>query len=509
MPLAAYQSERSDPTRQCLVLARQQAARPSIKIKYMCLNPLRLKNPCKNPIKGKDLPYLTVPCGHCTECRMHKNDDWFIRSYFEWLKASELGGFALFFTLTYRDSELPTCTHYHIPCFSHEHIQNWLKRIRNKIDFPIKYLITCEYGDEKHRPHYHGLFYVYKKTDIQSFIKTVLGEWHYGISYTSDTDNGVINDMRGISYCTKYTTKCDIDDDWYGSYLKILRLESNKKSNEPSSELKEFLHTRPFTQTSLDFGTCALDRLPNGDYKYSGISAQSLADGWLILPDCKGVLKKYRLPLYLDRKAHYTTVKCCVSDRYCTKYIPTDYGRSVLAHRYDTYVSAFIYRVNTLCSLSNHFVGPILSSLGYANQTLRSVLHRLSDNLNHNWCLRYLAYTPYIGVNLEDFGFEDIDDSLVLPRDNYLIRNEFTPDTSIDDFNSIDGSTFRDAFEVIYTQSLHYSEDSDLWDFHRIFSAVSEKYSANLLNQRKIEEQKAHELKVLKKRMRRNRRIIQ
>ena len=120
-----------------------------------------------------------------------------------------------------------------------------------------------------------------------------------------------------------------------------------------------------------------------------------------------------------------------------------------------------------------------------------------------------LAYSPYIGVNLEDFGFEDIDDSLVLPRDNYLIRNEFTPDTSIDDFNTIDGSSFRDAFQVIYTQSLHYSEDSDLWDFHRIFSAVSEKYSAELLNQRKIEERKAHELKVLKKRMRRNRRINQ
>lgn len=55
----------------------------------MCLNPIKMTNPAykvskKNPLNTRTplderLRYITVPCGHCAECRRNKKMSWQIR----------------------------------------------------------------------------------------------------------------------------------------------------------------------------------------------------------------------------------------------------------------------------------------------------------------------------------------------------------------------------------------------------------------------------------------------
>ena len=130
----------------------------------MCYRPILIRNPRKDKIVGFDPTSLTVPCGSCVQCRMTRTNDYFVRSFFEWRDAVDKGGLSFFITFTYAPEHLPTIpinfvdgSSRLVPCFSRRHVQLFMKRIR-KVLPSFSFLWCSEYGDEKHRPHYHALF---------------------------------------------------------------------------------------------------------------------------------------------------------------------------------------------------------------------------------------------------------------------------------------------------------------------------------------------------------------
>lgn len=190
----------------------------------MCLAPIQVPNPRRFYRKGLDQLYITVPCGKCRECVQSKQNDWFVRLYYEWQLYQKIGK-VFFITFTYNDIDLPEIDlnssefdvldkwfsdklaygvpgspdssselafspdelkkisryeeywHEDFPFirnrlslhgFCKEHIKKYFKSLRqyvtkynlNKSEFPIKYFVVCEYGKNFHRPHYHCLIFL-------------------------------------------------------------------------------------------------------------------------------------------------------------------------------------------------------------------------------------------------------------------------------------------------------------------------------------------------------------
>lgn len=209
----------------------------------MCYAPITIKNNSKlyRPLLSKDL--VQVPCGKCRECQISKENDWFVRIYYEWLRTKQVGGRTFFITLTYNNFNLPFldtkkyrflepilqdfrfnrssfrlndedysslisridryeerygCSADFIPdfvhsCFSDLHVKSFFKLLRQYLnnanllkysDLPLKYFVCCEYGDNKHRPHYHALVFVPKVIDSLVFLKYCRYAWSYRVKFS-------------------------------------------------------------------------------------------------------------------------------------------------------------------------------------------------------------------------------------------------------------------------------------------------------------------------------------
>ena len=164
----------------------------------MCLSPRYITNRSLHwnlfqPLK------LQVPCGKCEECKRSNRSDWFVRSYYEWLKSQTS---TYFYTLTYNNDNLPKFDG--IACFRKKDLQDFLKRLRFRLDkynVKLKYLITCEYGELRNRSDYHALFFLSKEINAYWFLRFVTDSWNYG--FVKPGDNvGLVSSDLGIQYGT-------------------------------------------------------------------------------------------------------------------------------------------------------------------------------------------------------------------------------------------------------------------------------------------------------------------
>lgn len=92
----------------------------------------------------------SMACGHCMACRITIAREWTVRNLHElsyWDKA-------VFVTLTYDDEHLP----WKNSLYRYE-LQNYLKRLRKRLNCKIKYFACGEYGELNKRPHYHLIIY--------------------------------------------------------------------------------------------------------------------------------------------------------------------------------------------------------------------------------------------------------------------------------------------------------------------------------------------------------------
>lgn len=130
-----------------------------------------------------------VPCGKCPECRAKRRLQWVFRLEQE----SLVHDFNYFVTLTYAPEFLPHDESLYKPDF-----QDFMKRLRKRLGFPIKYFACGEYGDEgTERCHWHFIIFSDHKIDDSDIEKT----WTYGFHRFSFFTSG------RAAYVAKYSQK--------------------------------------------------------------------------------------------------------------------------------------------------------------------------------------------------------------------------------------------------------------------------------------------------------------
>ena len=91
----------------------QKSAVITFYFSLMCLNPLSIRNPTKAIVNnGGQALRLSVPCGHCAQCKQAKRNEWFIRTHYEIKRTHASGGYVYFDTLTYDDANLPKLSNF-------------------------------------------------------------------------------------------------------------------------------------------------------------------------------------------------------------------------------------------------------------------------------------------------------------------------------------------------------------------------------------------------------------
>lgn len=112
--------------------------------------------------------YIKVPCGVCAECRQQKINEYIQRAIVE-----SLTSHLFFITLTYSDEHIPVISinGEQYKYADYNHIKLMFKRFRDAgylSGRSYRYLAVNEYGERKHRPHFHILLFVSKLPNNES-----------------------------------------------------------------------------------------------------------------------------------------------------------------------------------------------------------------------------------------------------------------------------------------------------------------------------------------------------
>lgn len=279
----------------------------------MCTNPIKIYNrSSKLSLRGSAL-YFTVPCGECEECKKVKQNEYTVRSYFEYRSCEAKGGYAYFDTLTYSPEYLPKT--YGIAHFNRDHITLFLKELRiyltrsgYDVKNNIKYFITSEYGGKTHRPHYHILLFItVPRLDVNTLWHFINKSWKFGlIDRQSTAPNRVINSTAAINYVAKYVSK---DQEWQEVVdKKLYRLRKLGLEDKFQDKLKSM---KPFHRQSQGYGA--------GFLQFSDLD-YIIQNGTISLPDKNYLRKDYSIPKYYERKLFYQCVR--EDDKYRWKLTP-------------------------------------------------------------------------------------------------------------------------------------------------------------------------------------------
>lgn len=154
---------------------------------------------CLTPFQVKDLEQ-EVPCGKCYHCLRRRIGGWIFRINNQ-LKHSAP---AFFVTLTYDTEHVPITANGYMTLKKSD-LQNFFRILRKQTGKKIKYYAVGEYGENKHRPHYHAILMGATQDEIKQAWRTkatkkvkgeAIGEIHFG-----DTQ------QAAIEYCFGYLQK--------------------------------------------------------------------------------------------------------------------------------------------------------------------------------------------------------------------------------------------------------------------------------------------------------------
>lgn len=90
---------------------------------------------------------LLLPCGSCVGCQISRAREWAIRCSLE----VQLHPVASFVTLTYSDRYCP-------PTLSKRDLSRFMRYMRRQVG-SFRFFGCGEYGDRRHRPHYHAILF--------------------------------------------------------------------------------------------------------------------------------------------------------------------------------------------------------------------------------------------------------------------------------------------------------------------------------------------------------------
>lgn len=133
--------------------------------------------PVRRVLDGEfDIPngYFSVSCGKCIECYKAYSMEWANRCLCE----KKLHKDSCFITLTYAVNPVTLIK---------RDYQLFLKRLRKRLDIPLRYFGCGEYGSEEgRRPHFHFIIFGWKPDDLEYFYTTDKGSKIYKSAFVSD-----------------------------------------------------------------------------------------------------------------------------------------------------------------------------------------------------------------------------------------------------------------------------------------------------------------------------------
>lgn len=151
----------------------------------ICPHPMSIPRP-----NGKgSTDRITIPCGKCAACLASRREEWTSRL----LEEQKAHLSSLFLTLTYSNENIHLNQH-GIPSVDKRDVQLFLKKIRKKLPYKVRYYCVGEYGTRTRRPHYHIILFGCLPADAH----ILTGCWNYG-----HIGIGSVN-IRSIKYTAKY-----------------------------------------------------------------------------------------------------------------------------------------------------------------------------------------------------------------------------------------------------------------------------------------------------------------
>lgn len=455
----------------------------------MCVSPLKILSRKSVQVAGLTPQYNIVPCGKCWQCQQQKRDGFTVRSIFEFMKAKQNGGFALFLTLTYNDSNLRV---FHgVPMFLKDDVQKYLKKVRiNLVRFyerklcnkdyakslvsnHVTYLCSSENGDKRHRPHYHIMFFCDNpKINPWIFRKISISSWSLGFCVPSQENYGFVTDTRACKYVAKYVGKSMLGNEYfakcfktyedrckkfekqYNYYIKLKNSGVDDRSiieidnllprysrlieyyNSITVKLKE---NSPFMLCSKGFGSFALDNKCSCQYR---LTNEMFVEGKMFAPDSQLGVKEYRIPDYYKRKLFYNVSSEVVPKYRRVKYSINQIGIDVKTASFKKYFDNYDKNVTSLLSIN--FPDSVLeSSLATSLAcTDKFVLQRYVEDVVKTqefkeFALLYTDYSQYLDSSELPAG------SPPSPYDVYEFRQYVDSDTT----TSIDYDSVNDYLE--------------------------------------------------------------
>lgn len=389
-----------------------------------CLRYRKIKNPLDPSRKGfYDKSYISIPDCRCSKCRKSKQNDWLVRSYFEYTSKPTS---AFFVTLDFADEYLPK--YGDIPCFDSKLMTDFFETLRKCSNLPnFRYLYSSDYGGFLERPHYHVVFLFDKgSVSMEDFMSVITFYWKYGyhenIQQLSPSYAG--NPFKCFEYVCKYTTK-------------ELSFELRTR------EAKLPKRYRSLTSASVGYGAQCMD---SSEFK----SDRLIRDG-VIFNDVPTITRKYLLEnsvLYLDIKNNGVLVPFSIP-RYYELKLMYDY-------HYDRYEKKVSLRKNTYGSeLSEirHNCHYIQVYSDFVNSRDYNIMdYSLISNLFND----VFPDSPYHG-----FSWSDIVDDVLLSADDfydccrfydylnfYNIKDTFISVPKIYDYDTLHIGTCNDVSDV-------------------------------------------------------------
>lgn len=141
-------------------------------------------------VSGGLLPpfaFNRINCGQCLSCRINHAKIWSERCLLE----SQYWDSTLFISLTYNEANLPF--NGLNPTLRKKDFQDFMKRLRKRLNCKVSYFASGEYGGRTKRPHYHAIVFGLNLPDLKIFkVKKT-----YNI-YKSQ----FLQDVWGKGFCT-------------------------------------------------------------------------------------------------------------------------------------------------------------------------------------------------------------------------------------------------------------------------------------------------------------------
>lgn len=301
---------------------------------------------------------MTIPCGTCAECQTVKRNEWYYRSYYEFLRLKELGGKYVYYdTLTYDDNHLPhlsdTWTFVSpdddMSCFDYSHIRLFLQNLRIRLirqgysKNAFRYFIASEYGTSgayvdsrgmhrigTHRPHYHIMLFIYDDipyTDLSVLVSKV---WYRGRTdglpyrdyrYVGEhncisVDSPEAQRLRVFKYVSKYVEKSCLFSDMLTMRLNVVMNKIAEYvciNSSEYSDIDDYLSSEAAHRERLKLKryVCEFHRQSQGYglYALNDVDLDGLYEnGCLYMPDSDNVMMALPLPDYYKRKLFYELV---------------------------------------------------------------------------------------------------------------------------------------------------------------------------------------------------------